>query len=355
MLTTGIILVILVAGVAYFYLKCNIMTSLTNALAALMGCILAFSYYEQLAGLLASEKWAVTWIQSAAFLLIFFFGFLFIRVLSGFLAKSDFEVSRAAKIGVTVICGLLTGALVSGVLLIALALSPLPPSGVNYSRYKLSQPIYVTISYPPVINVDGFAASLYSWISQGSLSSKKSFGVLHADYLSRTHLNRYALGDDIPAVCSPKAIKLPGGTVQPVRLWDFPDQPRMTVVRFGISGNPIAKGGAAGEDGKISLIPAQIRLITKTQDQAAGYTGSAETVYPSGILQNGTFESVSLNQPLSEEVKNLGPDRTVWLDLAFQVPADQRPILLSFKQNAIVELPKAVPTSEEIEKALDTN
>lgn len=354
MWATIIVLGIIVAGIAYFYLKCNIVTSLTNVLAALLGCILAFSYYEQLAGLLASEKWAVIWIQSAAFLLIFFFGFLFIRVLSGFLAKSDFEVNKIAKLSVTILCGILTGVIVSGVLLVALALSPLPP-GAIYSRYHINQPIYVAISYPPAINADGFVASFYSWISRGALSSKKSFAVLHADYLSRIHLNRYALDEEVPAVCSPKAIKLPGGNVQPVRLWDFPDQPRMTVVRLGISGNPIAKGGAAGNDGTISLVPAQIRLITKDQNQAKTMTGLAEVVYPSGRVQNGVFETLNLNQKMSEQVKNLGPDRTVWMDLAFQVPAGRQAILLSFKENAIIELPKPVPTSEEIENALDGN
>lgn len=351
-MATILVLLVILAGVTYFYLKCNIMTSLTNLLAALMGCILAFSYYEQLAGLLASESWAVTWIQSATFLLIFFFGFLFIRVLSGFLAKSDFEVSRMAKLAVTLICGALTGIIVSGILLIAVGLSPLSPKAF-YSRFPLSQPIHLGIFYPPVINADGFTASFYSWVSQSSLSSSKSFAVLHADYLTRIHLNRYALSKDIPAVCAPKAIKLPTGNVQPVRLWDFPDQPRMTVIRLGISGNPIPKGGAAGDDQKIALIPAQMPLIAKEQDQAGNYTGSAHVIYPSGILRNSAFEMLSLNQEMAEEVKNLGSDRTVWLDLAYQVPQGQRAVLIGFKQNAILELPKSVPTSEEIEKALN--
>ena len=354
MLATIIVLVIILLGVTYFYMKCNAVTSLTTVLAALMGCILAFSYYEQLAGLLASEKWAVTWIQSAAFLLIFFFGFLFIRVLSGFLAKSDFDIGRMAKLTMTLIGGILTGLIVSGVLLIALALSPLPPDKL-YSRFPVSQPIYINISNAPIINADGFVTSLYSWISRSSLSSPKSFAVLHTDYLSQLHLNRYPISRKIPAVCSPKAIKLPGRNIQSVRLWDLPDQPRLTVVRLGISGNSIAKGGVVGKSGKLSFIPAQIRLITKEQDQAGKYTGSAQVVYPIGLLHNGTLETLSLNQDMIEETRNLGPDRTWWLDLAFQVPSGQRAMLLSFKQNAIIELPKAVPTNEEIEKALEGN
>jgi hypothetical protein len=352
-MATILVCLIILAGIAYFYLKCNIMTSLTNLLAALMGCILAFSYYEQLAGLLASESWAVTWIQSATFLLIFFFGFLFIRVLSGFLAKSDFEVTRVAKLSVNLICGALTGILVSGILLVAVGLSPLPPH-IFYSRYPLSQPIHLGISYPPVINADGFTASLYSWISRSSLSSSKSFAVLHADYLTRLHLNRYALNKGIPAVCSYKAIKLPAGNVSPVRLRDFPDQPRMTVVRLGISGSEIHKGGAAGKNQQVALIPAQVPLIAKEQDQAGNYTGSAHVIYPSGIMQNSNFEMLPLDQEMAEEVKNIrSNDRYLWLDLVYQVPQGQRAVLIAFKQNAILDLPKAVPSSEEIEKALN--
>ena len=361
MLATVIVLILIVAGIAYFYMKCNIVTSLTNTLAALFGSILAFSYYEQLAGLLASEVWAVTWIQSAAFLLIFFFGFLFIRVLSGFLVKSGFDVSHMAKLVVTLICGLLTGLIVSGVLLVAVALSPLPPSSF-YSRYPVSQPIHPDIDNTPIINADGFVTSVYSWISRGSLSSRKSFAVLHADYLAQVHLDRYPLGQNIPAVCSPKAIKLPIGNVQPVRLFDFPDRQRMTVVHLGISGNAVAIGGAAtSKSGAfdrgevISFIPAQIRLITKPQDQADNNTGSGEVVYPVGILHNGNLEAISLNQEMKEEVANLGPERYWWLDLVFQVPSGQRAVLLSFKQNAIIELPKAVQTNEDIEKALNVN
>jgi hypothetical protein len=350
MMPTILVLLIILTGALYFYFKCNLITAMTNLLAAVMGCILAFSYYEQLAGLLVSEKWAVSWIQSAAFILIFFFGFLFIRVLSGFLAKSDFDLGRPIKLMITIPFGILTGLFVSGVLLIAVALSPLPPK-TFYCRYPVSQPLHLGINYPPIINADGFTASFYSWVSRGSLSSKKSFAVLHSHYLTRLHLNRYALAQDIPAVCSPKAIKLPLGNVQPVRLRDFPDQPRMVVIRLGISGNPIPKGGAEQDD-KISFLPAQVALIVKENDQAGNWLGTAGVVYPSGILQNNELHSLNLHEPIVAEVKNLGTDRTLWLDLVFQLPPERRPTLLAFKQNAILELPKPVPSTEEVEKAL---
>lgn len=350
MMPTILVVIILIAGALYFYLKCNIITAMTNLLAAVMGCILAFSYYEQLAGLLVSEKWAVSWIQSAAFLLIFFFGFLFIRVLSGFLAKGDFDLGRPVKLMITIPFGLLTGLLVSGVILIAAALSPLPPK-TFYCRYPVSQPLHLGINYPPIINADGFTTAFYSWVSRGALSSSKSFAVLHSHYLTRLHLNRYALGQGIPAVCSPKAVKLPLGSVQPVRLRDFPDQPRMAVIRLGISGNPIPKGGAEQDD-KISFIPAQVVLLVKENEQAGHLLGSAGVIYPSGILQNNQLVSLNLHEPIVAEIKNLGTDRTLWLDIVFQLPPERRPVLLAFKQNAIIELPKPVPSTDEIEKAL---
>jgi hypothetical protein len=350
MTVTILVLIIIAAGALYFYLKCNIMTAMTNLLAAVMGCILAFSYYEQLAGLLASEKWAVTWIQSVAFLLIFFFGFLFIRVLSGFLAKSDFDVGRPAKLMITIPIGILTGLFVSGALLIAAALSPIPPK-LFYCRFPLSQPLHLGITYPPIINADGFTVSFYSWVSRGSLSSSKSFAVLHADYLTRLHLNRYALGQGIPAVCSPKAVKLPMGNVQPVRLRDFSDQPKLVVIRIGISGNPIAKGGAEHEN-KISFIPAQVALIMKEAEHAANLRGSASVVFPLGILQNNELKTINLHEPIVADASSLGTDRTLWLDLVFSPHAEKQPVLLAFKQNAIIGLPKPVLGSDEVEKAL---
>lgn len=359
-MATTLVCVIMLAGIAYFYLKCNIMTSLTNLLASLMGCILAFSYYEQLAGLLVSESWAVTWIQSATFLLIFFFGFLFIRVLSGFLTKSDFEVTQIAKLSINLTCGALTGMVVAGILLVAVGLSPLPPR-LFYSRFPLSKPIHLGLSYPPVINADGFAASFYSWVSQSSLSSSKSFAVLHADYLTRLHLNRYALSKDIPAVCSYKAIKLPSGNVSPVRLRKFSDTPEMmTVVRLGISASEIHKGGAAEKNHKVSLIAGQVPLIIKEQDQAGNYTGSAQVIYPAGKMnKGGALETLALEKnPLddgkADEDKKAGlKEGYYWMDLVYQVPQGRKAVLIGFKQNAILELPKAVPSTEEIENALN--
>ena len=83
------------------------------------------------------------------------------------------------------------------------------------------------------------------------------------------------------------------------------------------------------------------------------FTGRGKVIYPLGIVHNGQFETLNLHQEMKRDSKNLGSDRTWWLDMAFRVPPDQQGILLGFKQNAILKLPKAVPTSEEIEKALN--
>jgi hypothetical protein len=41
------------------------------------------------------------------------------------------------------------------------------------------------------------------------------------------------------------------------------------------------------------------------------------------------------------------------MDLVYQVPQGRKAVLIGFKQNAILELPKAVPSTEEIENALN--
>jgi hypothetical protein len=63
----------------------------------------------------------------------------------------------------------------------------------------------------------------YRWISAGSLSSSKSFGVLHADYLSQIHLNRLKVSDNVLTIGSRKALTCRRAkTSNPFARWTWP-------------------------------------------------------------------------------------------------------------------------------------
>ena len=93
-------------------------------------------------------------------------------------------------------------------------------------------------------------------------------------------------------------------------------------------------------------------------------TGKAQVVYPTLITK--IRENVT---PSEEDIisvkKDLGtiitfaPDdfqkRVGWLDIAFDIPSDMEAILLQFKQNAVIELPKSVTSTDEIERQLNSS
>ncbi len=73
---------------------------------------------------------------------------------------------------------------------------------------------------------------------------------------------------------------------------------------------------------------------------------------PIGLFRQGKLVDVKRDEILSfggREAK----DGVVWLDLVFNVPSSYNGVLLQFKQNALIELPAAVPYSEENEKILN--
>lgn len=353
MLTTGIVILVVAGIILYFYSKCSVATALSTTLAALFSTIIAFTYYEKLALLFMDKRIGLTWIQGVVFLVLFLLPFLLLRVLSDFLVNSKMDLGKPVKVVSSILFGFFCGILVSGNILLAMGMLP----GTNkmlYFRYPPNQPIRLNQPATPLLNPDGLTASLYSWISRGSLSGKKSFSVLHADFVNQNHLNRYGLNDSIQAVCSPETLKLPDRKTKPVRIFNLSGEPYV-VVRVGISTASIKDGGAKSDDGEISFIPAQFRVIYKQNEQASDLSGMGIQVYPKGILIDGELNQLELSQKIPIEKEATGRKRIGWIDLAFSIPSGHTPVLLAFKQNALIDLPKPVPTTEEIEQALEAD
>jgi hypothetical protein len=125
---------------------------------------------------------------------------------------------------------------------------------------------------------------------------------------------------------------------------------------MGIVAKPIPDGGANDGSSKIAFFPGQIRMICKKTvagQDSNQLAGNGKAVYPVGFLEDGKLTKTKLDEKRTPETKGI-KGRTIWKDVAFDVPAGYEPILLQFKQNAVIELPKAVPTSDEIEQALDS-
>lgn len=351
-MATAIIIIVMALTLAHFYLKCSLMTSLSTMLASILAMIIAFTYYEKLAELFVSRGYGVNWAHFGCFVLAFVLGFALMRAMADLLVGANIDLGKQVKTIASLVCGLITGVIVSGSLLVAFGMLPMQGK-VFYSRFDPQKPITLSSPTKPFLNVDGIVAGLYKWVSAGAFSSDKSFGVLHADFLSQIHLNRLKINDNVLTISSRKALTLPAGkTKKPVRTMELPDKGKVTVVRIGILAKSIPDGGANNGSGQILFYPAQIRMIAKNSNPG-NLRGMGKAIWPIGFLDDqGKLVTADLEKVETPDTKGL-KDRTVWRDVVFQLPPGYEGVLLQFKQNSIVELPPAVASTQEIEQALN--
>lgn len=346
-----IVILVLLLTLAFFYLKCSMMQSFATLWSTILSTIIAFSYYEWAAEFFISRGYALNWVLAGCFSVLFIVVFAVLRSISEVLIPSPIDLGNAIKLPVSLVCGLFTGLIVSGNLLVSLGLIPMHGK-VFYSRFDPEAAVVLKDPRTPALNTDGFVTELYNWISAGSMSSDSSFGVLHADYLSQIHLNKLKTKDDVLSVCSREALVLPkDNDLKPIRRQTSDDK-EITVVRVGILKKDIEKGGAGVN---VKFFPAQIRLIVK-KDNAAELpmAGTAEALYPIGFWENRSLKKTKPGEIIEADSKKI-KEGVFWMDVAFEVPEETKPVLLEFKQTAVVDLTPydVVQNTLEIEQSLD--
>jgi len=356
-----IVIAIILLSTAYFYLKSPIIGSCALLISSMVSVIVSFSYYELFANMLINIGRASQWAHSICFVLLFILTFALLRIACGYLVGSNITFGVLITRLTAVVCGVLTGTIASGILIITIAMMPFS-SKLPYARFGDRPPRASSVqnANKSFLNTDGLASGLFSWVSKGSLSSKKSFAVYHADFLNQIHLNRTTPEKaeseaDVPAkfktrrptiVASAKAIKV--GQTGLTRREDG-----RTVVTVDISGKEIADGGAAGKNGDVSFTLSQVSLVCKEKSQSSNTRGSGTVIYPAKYIskQQGNTDEASLGQLITLARSDfMSAGRKAQVKIAFDVPNTMRPILVRFKQNAIAALP-AKSTAETAEVA----
>lgn len=369
------ILIIVILSAAYFFLKSGAVTSFATMIAGVLGFILAFGYFEAIGGFLLSKGQGGQLVLSLSFLLLFILGFAIFRVAADFILGSDIKLSDLVTKITSTICGIFTGLIISGVLLIVIGMAP-TSTKIPYQRFGEGSLSTAMLRSPskPIINADGLVAGIFSFVSKGSLSSGKSFAVYHADFTDQIHLNGLKAKDGVYMFAGNKAIRVPK---KGVRKLDG-DNGNVTVVRMEVKSSDIAKGGARDPEKKIAFTLSQVRLICKKKGQP-GTGGSGEVFYPEGLIvtrrQAGADENaekqeltgvmdgrVLVKKKLDEiitlsgdDFKHRGTTSPARVDLSFDVPSGMEGVLLEFKYGAVSSVPKSEPASEEGEEYLDTD
>jgi nucleotide-binding universal stress UspA family protein len=342
-----LVVLVILGCVAYQYLKGTLVKSFATLIIAICASIVAFGYFEALANVFINRNILTLWAQTLSFVLLFVLTFAILQTIAAQLTRQPVDLgSLAERIGRTV-CGIFIGLIISSLLLTALAMAPLP-NKYPYQRFDQTNP---NVEKPNkiLLNADGFAPASFNIISRGSFSGKKSFAVLHPDFLDQLFLNRHNIGNKVSIITSANAIEVPNKNAArsaPEELKDSNGKPippksghTLTIVRVTITTEAIETGG--------TFTLSQLRLVCKQKsDTQNPLAGKGKNIYPIGYLKTPNQLQVKQINDRIELERDDFDGRAKNIDFAFYVPNDFLPVLVEFKQSCVAQVPPPV-TAEQ--------
>ena len=371
----SLIVVLIIIGCAVLqYFKGTVVRAFAMIIAAIIAGMVAFGFFEALANVFISRGDSsrflslVPWAQTLSFILLFVLTFALLQTGLMYLTRQAVDLGVLPERIGRVICGILLGLVISGFILTAFQMAPLP---VGYP-YKRFDPVKLEVDNPKgvLFNADSFVTGLFSIVSNGSFSGKRSFAMIHPNYLDQLFLNRLTrvgqtsiISSNTPAIQIPKPavwpaseaireqadrfvaeLKTRGGKLAFDDSGRFVPLPVSTkggdntvIVRIGIKRRAILRvaqvnGGA--------FTPSQLRLICKRKGSTQeGLAGKGINVYPIGYLKSANEIQIRPEIKLATDDFGRNTD-TKEIDFVFRIPNGFEPVLVQYKLNTIAEIPQ---------------
>jgi len=337
------VVLVILGCAAYQYLKGTLVKSFAMVITTICASVVAFGYFEPLANVLVGRNILVPWAQPLSFVLLFVLAFAILQTIAGQLTRQPVDLGLLPERIGRVVCGIFLGLIISGLLLTALAMAPLPTK-YPYQRFNKTRP---DAEKPKraLFNADGLATGWFNIVSSGSFSGKRSFATLHPAFLDQVFLNRHKIKDEISIITGAEAIEIPkkeAAWPAPEGLRDSNGKPlslknghNLTIVRVGINKKAIKDAG------RFTL--SQLRLVCKEKSRAKNpLAGKGRSIYPVGYLKTADqLQIKQLNDEITLDRDDFGK-AVRWIDFAFYVPNGFTPVLVEFKQNNIAEVPPPV-------------
>jgi hypothetical protein len=344
----SLVMLAIMAGCAVgLYLKGTLAQGVGMIFNALVAGIAAFGFFEIAAKYLTSySPGTAPWAPMICFLLLLVLVFALLQAVEMQISKEKIDLGPLPERIGRPAAGVVLGYVVTGYLLVAVALAPLPGQ-YPYPRFNERNP---NPSSPnkALLSPDGFVTGLFGIISKGgfgTLGEPKSFALLHAGFLDQLYLNRHNV-KNAPLLTGAPAVDSP----RKAGVWPAPDSLR------DADGRPLSapagtslmlvraefKRGAFKGTPKFAL--AQVRLVCRLKGVSESpLAGKGQAVYPAGYVgAGGRFESKSLAELID---LSQAPSDPVTMDLGFYVPTNLTPALLEFKLNNVVQV--SAPASAE--------
>ncbi len=346
-MASALVLVIMAGCAALQYLKGSFIKSFASFMAALCAGFVAFGWFERLADFLFIRRDTMpAWAQLICFLLLFFVSFAILQVIIMLSSKPPVNLGLLPERIGRAVFGLALGLVISGVLLVAVAMAPLSNS-YPYPRFPYGTP-NPQIPNKALLNPDGFVTGWFSIASSGSLSGTNSFAVMHGDFLNQLFLSRYDTGKGISVLAPAGSIRIPNKAAA----WSAPEGLKNTegrpvpsksgreliIVRVGFTGTFVRTGG--------TFIPGQLRLACKEKNAEASFQDSAESIYPAGYLKTpDQLQTTRLDEQIKVQSSEL-KEGVKWFDFAFYIPSGTKPVVICFKDNIILNVPPMVSAEQ---------
>jgi hypothetical protein len=344
----SVVMLAVIAGCAVLLcLKGTLMQGVTMVFNAIIAGFIAFGFFEMLARVLISYAAGVAiWAPAVCFALLFILTFAVLQTAVTQFSKEKADLGKLPEQIGRAVCGGVLGYLLTGYLLVAAAMAPLP-SQYPYPRFNERSPNPAKPN-KPMLSPDGFVTGLFATISKGSFSAlrdPRSFAVLHADFIDQLYMNRLKAAQNVSLWTSVPALVVPRNGLwrPPDSLRDSENKPlsvppgdKPMLVRVEIQSR------ALREAARFTF--SQLRLVCgPTSGAKASLMGQGQATYPIGYIgANGRLE----RRPLNEIIALPTSGEPVTMDTAFAVPTHLTPLLLEFKRNNVAQVPP-VASSEE--------
>ena len=190
MLAEFAVIVVILATVSCVYLKSTLIKSFVILINAFISSTIAMAFFETLSGLVAG--YGGEWTQGAVFLFIFVIVLAILNAAGDRFAPANIHFGDFPDRAARSLVGAFAGFVIAGVILLAAAMLPIGTKW-PYERFN-SESISISQDKPKpnklFLNADGFVAGFTSRVSRGSMAGKKSFALVHPDFVNEIHLNR---------------------------------------------------------------------------------------------------------------------------------------------------------------------
>ena len=140
----SIVILLLVAVIAYFYFVQGFLTATLSAVAAALGAVLSLSYYEPLTVALFQSKF-VDLGNAISLLLIYAASFIVLRLLFDKLVPGNVRLQSTVDKAGGAVMGVIIGIFTMGIMAIATQSMPFGPSIMGQARYKTGPDREVTV------------------------------------------------------------------------------------------------------------------------------------------------------------------------------------------------------------------